>query len=75
MKLSEFTFDHYYTYDEMVEFLESAHKDYPSLTTLESIGKSGEGRDIWAVTITDNKTGDVCKKPAIYIDGNFHAEK
>jgi murein tripeptide amidase MpaA len=73
MKLSEFTFDHYYTYDEMVEFLESAHKDYPSLTTLESIGKSGEGRDIWAVTITDNKTGDVRKKPAIYIDGNFHA--
>jgi len=73
MNLSEFRFDHYYTYDESVEFLKSASQEHPRLTTLESIGKSGEGRDIYALTITDKDSGEAKSKPAIYIDGNFHA--
>lgn len=73
MNLSEFRFDHYYTYDELVEFLKSASQEHPRLTMLESIGKSGEGRDIYAFTITDKDSGEAKSKPAIYIDGNFHA--
>ena len=45
----------------------------PGLTCLESAGKSGEGREIWVMTLSDMSTGDPEDKPAIYIDGNFHA--
>lgn len=73
MTVSQTTFDHYFTYDEMVQFLNEMAKKYPRLMELESIGKSGEGRDIWAVTISEKETGDPDQKPAIYVDGNFHA--
>ncbi|MGB4432978.1 MAG: M14 family metallopeptidase, partial [Bacillota bacterium] len=73
MTVSQTTFDHYFTYDEMVQFLNEMAKKYPRLMELESIGKSGGGRDIWAVTISEKETGDPDQKPAIYVDGNFHA--
>lgn len=60
-------------YAELTDFLRRAEKDYPDLVELGSAGKSFEGRDIWAVTITQKKTGSHDKKPAIYIDGNHHA--
>jgi len=48
---------------------------YPDLAKLESIGKSYKGRDIWCLTITDFKKGNVDKKPAMYIDGNIHSNE
>lgn len=48
---------------------------YPDLCKLESIGKSYKGRDLWCLTITDFKTGDAHRKPAMYIDGNIHSNE
>ena len=33
------------------------HAAYPELTTLEVVGKSEEGREIWAMTVNNPKTG------------------
>lgn len=67
------TFDHYWDFRELESALRGWASEYPDLCTLESIGKSGEGRDIWAVTVTNKKVGRSDKKPAFYIDGNHHA--
>jgi hypothetical protein len=57
---------------EIVKKIAAAH---PNLAKLESIGKSYKGRDLWCLTITDFKKGDVNKKPAMYIDGNIHSNE
>lgn len=65
--------DRYYTYDVMTALLEGWVAAYPGLLSLASIGKSGEGRDIWVVTVTNQATGPDSEKPAYYIDANIHA--
>ncbi|PJF29005.1 MAG: carboxypeptidase, partial [Phototrophicales bacterium] len=67
------TFDHYVRYDELTSNLQAFASEFPNLVTLESIGKSYEGRDIWLVTITNQQTGHHSEKPAIWADANIHA--
>lgn len=66
-------FDHYWLFSEVESALKEWAAQYPHLCALESIGKSGEGRDIWAVTMTNTATGCAASKPAFYFDGNHHA--
>lgn len=66
-------FDRYLTYSEVTDYLRKTAEAYPDLADLESAGKSYEGRDIWALTLTNKKTGCARKKPALYVDGNIHA--
>ncbi|MDW8297527.1 MAG: M14 family metallopeptidase, partial [Raineya sp.] len=65
----------YYTYDEVTNICRQIQKAYPDLVSMESIGKSYQGKDIWALTITDFKTGKPETKPAFYIDGNIHSNE
>lgn len=48
-------------------------KAYPDLVSVESIGKSVQGRDIWLLTVSDRKTMDPGLKPGYWIDGNIHS--
>ena len=48
----------YYTYDGITDLCKKLAKEYPDLVTLESAGKSYQGRDIIALTITDKKAGE-----------------
>ncbi len=66
-------FDHYYEFSELENCLKELAQAYPDLAQLSSVGKSPEGRDIWAMTITQASSGDHHQKPAFYIDGNHHA--
>jgi len=68
-------FDRIYTYDEIARLLKSYAAAYPKWTRLESIGKSGEGRDLWMLTVQNPSTGAERAKPAMYIDGNIHANE
>ncbi len=70
---AEWRTDRYYTYNRMTELLRGWTASHPELATLESIGRSGEGRDIWAVTVTNKATGPDLEKPAYYVDANIHA--
>lgn len=71
----EVSWNRYYTYDGVVDIMQKIAKAYPNLTRLESIGKSVEGRDIWLLAVSDFKTGDPDRKPAMYIDGNIHSNE
>ncbi len=68
-------FDHYYNYEQMVEAVKALHEAYPSLTEIEVVGKSEENREIWALTINNNETGNDSEKPGVYIDGNIHGNE
>ena len=68
-------FDRYYNYDEVTEALNVLNKAFPELTKLEVVGKSEEGREIYALTINNPKTGKELSKPGVYLDGNIHGNE
>ena len=70
---SDVKFDKYYLYDELTAYLRQYVETYPELMALKSVGKSFEGRDVWAATLTNSATGSADNKPAMYVDGNIHA--
>src|SRR5438105_4902017 len=73
MPVADFDFSHYYSYDELVSFLQQMEEAYPALIALEVMGKSYEGRDIWIALLTNHETGPVLEKPGYWIDANTHA--
>ena len=66
-------FDRFYRYAELTAILQGFAAEHPGLVSLESIGKSHEGRDIWVLTVTHLATGPAADKPAFWVDGNIHA--
>lgn len=68
-------FDFYYSYDKVVEALKALNAAYPGMTKLDQVGKSEEGRVIWALTINNPKTGEPLSKPGVYVDGNIHGNE
>ncbi len=64
----------YRTYEEMVAALKKLAKDHPEITKLEVIGKSAEGREIYAIKISDNPNVDE-DEPSALIMGLHHARE
>ena len=58
-------YDHYYRYQEIADLLHGYEKDHPELFQLSVIGRTPQGRDILACTITNTATGNPEDKPAI----------
>jgi len=65
----------YYTYSGIKDLCERLVAAYPSLVKMESAGKSYEGRDIIALTVTNHNNQDPGHKPGYYIDGNIHSNE
>ena len=66
-------FDKYYRYEDLTRILHAYAEEFPQLVSIESIGKSYEGRDIWLMKVTCFATGSDREKPALWVDGNIHA--
>ncbi|PLS76660.1 MAG: carboxypeptidase [Actinobacteria bacterium] len=71
--MPDLRFDHLYRHEELTEALNGLAAEYPHLMTLESIGTSYEGRDIWLATMTNAATGSHHEKPALFVEANIHA--
>jgi len=61
-------FDRLRTYDEHVQFLRDLVATYPDLAQMIEVGKSVEGRSLWALRVTGK--GKV--KPAVFYHGAEH---
>jgi len=72
-KEGEYDARHYHTYEEATALLRMWAARYPNLVELYSVGQSLEGRDIWQVTITNQRTGPHTDKAAFFIEGGRHA--
>ena len=65
----------YYTWNEIVENLDELFQDYPNLVAEKiSIGQSLEGRDIWAIKMSDNPNIDEDEAEVLYT-GLHHARE
>lgn len=71
----EMDFSAYFLFDELTEHLQALAIAYLDLCSLQSVGKSWRGRDLWCMTITNTATGSHDQKPAFYIDAHIHAEE
>jgi len=69
------SFDHWYDNAAIAQALQDLHAAYPQLITVQSIGKSVLGRDLWAAILNNPKTGPAEHKPGYYIDGNIHGNE
>ena len=69
------SFDHFYNHAEMTAALKALQKANPQFMKLISLGKSHQGRDIWAVILNNSKTGPAEHKSGFYIDGNIHGNE
>ncbi|MDZ4831290.1 MAG: M14 family metallopeptidase [Phycisphaerae bacterium] len=68
-------FDRFYEYDELLAIGKKLCDAYPELLSMEEIGKSVQGRPMFAFTLNNAKTGTDLSKPAMYIDGNIHGNE
>jgi len=64
----------YHTFTEMEGVLQNIANNYPSITSLYSIGTSYEGRDIWCLEISDNPGVDE-GEPGVFYMGLHHARE
>jgi len=68
-------FNRLHPYEEIVDLLKGYAAAYPQWVKLETLGKSIQGRDMWLITLNNPATGPDLSKPAMYIDGNIHANE
>ena len=73
IRAGEVDFKHYHTYEEATALLRMWTARYPNLVQLYSVGRSLEGREIWQITITNQRTGKATDKPAFFLEGGRHA--
>ena len=71
--MTPLAYDHFYGYDELTSTLQAWASEAPRLCSVESIGTSYEGRDIWLVTVTNTETGAHMDKPAFMVEANIHS--
>ncbi|MEO5971114.1 MAG: M14 family metallopeptidase [Bdellovibrionia bacterium] len=68
----------FHTYDQLLAALKELQLKNSDISTLQSIGKTIEGRDIWALHINtspDALTSDSSNKPGVIFMGNHHARE
>jgi len=65
----------YHDQKQIEDFQTKLQKAFPNLVKVESIGKSFQGRNLWALTLTDFSQGNHKEKPGFYMDGGIHANE
>ncbi len=65
----------YYDYAQATALLQEFAAEHDELATLESLGQSYGGREVWLLTISNPQTGPHHRKPAFWIDGGIHGNE
>ncbi len=64
----------YHSYTELTADVAAVATAHPAIVSLFSIGKSYQGRDLWAVKVSDNVAIDE-GEPEVLFDGGHHADE
>jgi hypothetical protein len=67
-------FTRYHTYDEMTAALKAAVAAHPGLAKIVSLGRTREGRDIWAVEIASASGPPVDTRPGLLVAAAFEGD-
>jgi carboxypeptidase T len=65
----------YLTAEEVSTKMQEFATNFPQITALRSIGKTGEGRDLWAIKISDNPATRETEEPTILFNAMHHARE
>jgi hypothetical protein len=65
----------YHTYQELSEELAALAESYPDILRLTSIGRSIEGREIWAVKLSDNPGLEEADEAEVLFTAAIHARE
>ena len=71
----DLTWDRWLDHDEIGERMRLMERTWPDFLSLQSLGKSYGGRDMWLMTINNPKTGDEMDKAAMFIEANVHGNE
>lgn len=71
---SQFAPDDYPSYEEITASIKAVVKTYPEIMSLESIGKSVSGRELWMVKVSDNVAMDELEPEFKYIS-SMHGDE
>ncbi len=64
----------FHSYPEMVSHIKAVAADHPGIVRVFSIGKSHQGRKLWAAEVSDNVGADE-GEPEVLFDGLHHARE
>ena len=64
-------FDFYYSYEKVTEALKALNAAYPELTKLDQVGKSEEGRIIWALQSITRRQENPWQSPAFTLTETY----
>lgn len=64
----------YHTYEEMAAEVEATAAAHPSIVQRFSIGRSYQGRELWAAKVSDNVASDE-DEPELLFDGLHHGDE
>ncbi|HEY5435955.1 MAG TPA: M14 family zinc carboxypeptidase [Candidatus Limnocylindrales bacterium] len=67
-------YEAFHTYAEMVADIRAVQAAHPGIVRLFSIGKSYQGRQLWAAKISDNVAADEAEPEVLY-DGLTHSDE
>lgn len=65
----------YRSLEKMEQEMHELADAHPDLVQMQSIAKTAEGRDVWALKITSDAQGDTTNKPGVVITGTHHARE
>lgn len=65
----------YHTYIQYTQWIKQIASEYPNYCKVESIGKSLDGRDIWAIQLAGPGTIEPDKRPALLITANIDGDR
>ncbi len=68
-------FTRYHAYDEMTAQLRALVKAHAGIATLVEVGKTREGRSLWAIEIAGRNGAPSDTRPALLVAGNFEGDQ
>jgi hypothetical protein len=71
----QFDLTKYHNYEETTKSLRDFQSSHSSLAKLISAGKSFQGKELWVMEITNQKTGKSNEKPAIFLSGGLRGDE
>lgn len=65
----------HHSYSEMVELMKSVHEECPNITSVYSLGRSSNGREIMAMIISGNPTEHEIGEPEFRFTASLHGNE
>ncbi|HEX9692534.1 MAG TPA: M14 family metallopeptidase [Gemmatimonadales bacterium] len=71
----DLTWDRWLDHDEIGDRLRLMERTWPEFLSLQSLGESYGGREMWLMTVNNPRTGDEMDKAAMFIEANVHGNE